>query len=273
MGIQPIVGLVHHGCGPRYATFDTPRFEEELPRYARRVAERYPWVRAYTPVNEPLTTARFAGLYGIWYPHGQTNRQFVTILLRQLRATVRAMAEIRAVQPAAQLVQTDDLGYTHSTPTMAYQADFENARRWLTWDVLGGRVTPGHELWAYFRKAGASERELWFHVENPCPPSVIGINHYITSERYLDEDTDRYGFWTHGSNKQHHYADTEVVRAEPAQRLGVAALLMQVWERYRLPLAITESHLGDLVDEQNAGWVRCGRVPKPPGRPEPTCEP
>ena len=156
---------------------------------------------------------------------------------------------------------------------MAYQADFENARRWLTWDVLGGRVTPGHELWAYLRKAGASERELWFHVENPCPPSVIGINHYITSERYLDEDTDRYGFWTHGSNKQHHYADTEVVRAEPAQRLGVAALLMQVWERYRLPLAITESHLGDLVDEQNAGWVRCGRVLKPPGRPEPTCEP
>jgi beta-glucosidase/6-phospho-beta-glucosidase/beta-galactosidase len=254
LGIQPIVGLVHHGCGPRYATFDTPRFEEELPRYARRVAERYPWVRAYTPVNEPLTTARFAGLYGIWYPHGRSNRQFVAILLRQLRATVRAMAEIRAVQPAAQLIQTDDLGYTHSTPALAYQADFENARRWLTWDLLTGRVTPGHDLWAYLRKSGASERELWFHVENPCPPSVIGINHYVTSERYIDEDTDRYDARTHGDNGQHRYADTEVVRAEPDQRLGMAALLMQTWERYRLPMAITEAHLGDSADEQKR-WL------------------
>ena len=65
LGIQPVVGLVHHGFGPRYATFDTPVFERELPRYARRVAERYPWILDYTPVNEPLTTARFAGMYGL----------------------------------------------------------------------------------------------------------------------------------------------------------------------------------------------------------------
>jgi len=51
LGIRPVVGLVHHGCGPRYATFDTPAFEQQLPRYARRVAERYPWIQSYTPVN------------------------------------------------------------------------------------------------------------------------------------------------------------------------------------------------------------------------------
>ncbi len=254
LGIQPIVGLVHHGCGPRYATFNTPEFETELPRYARRVAERYPWIRAYTPVNEPLTTARFAGLYGIWYPHGRNDRTFVAILLRQLRATVRAMAEIRAVQPAAQLVQTDDLGYTHSTPTMAYQADFDNTRRWLTWDILCGHVTPGHDLWTYLREAGATEHELWFHVENPCPPSLIGINHYVTSERFLDENTNQYAPHTHGHNGRQPYADTEVVRADPGQRMGIAALLMQVWERYRLPLAITEAHLGDAPDQQKR-WL------------------
>lgn len=254
LGIRPIVGLVHHGCGPRYATFDTPAFEQKLPRYARCVAERYPWVKAYTPVNEPLTTARFAGLYGIWYPHHRSDRAFVTILLRQLRATVHAMAEIRAVQPEARLIQTDDLGYTHSTPTMAYQAYFENARRWLTWDLLGGRVTPGHELWDYLRQSGATERELWFHVENPCPPSVMGLNHYVTSERYLDENLARYDACTHGTNGQHQYADTEVVRAAPGSRLGVAALVMQAWERYRLPIAITEAHLGDRVAEQKR-WL------------------
>ena len=254
LNINPIAGLVHHGCGPRYATFDTPAFEHELPRYARRVAERYPWLCAYTPVNEPLTTARFAGLYGIWYPHGRSDRQFVSILLRQLRATVRAMAEIRAVQPAAQLIQTDDLGYTHSTPGLGYQASFENARRWLSWDLLCGCVTPSHTLWNYLRQAGATERELWYHVENPCPPSVVGVNHYVTSERYLDEYVDAYQPHMHATNGMHAYVDTEVVRAAPGQRLGLKTLLLQAWERYRLPLAITEAHLGDCVDEQKR-WL------------------
>ena len=254
LNIQPVVGLVHHGCGPRYATFDTPAFEEELPRYARRVAERYPWIQAYTPVNEPLTTARFAGIYGLWYPHGRSDQLFVQLLLRQVRATVRAMAEIRVVQPRARLVQTDDLGYVHSTPGVQYQADFENTRRWLTWDLLCGRVTPDHDLWNYLRGAGATESELWYHVENPCPPSVIGVNHYVTSERYLDEDLNRYNTRMHSNNGRQAYVDTEIVRAAPDRRLGVANLLGQVWERYRIPIVVTEVHLGDRVDEQKR-WL------------------
>ncbi|CAN5367379.1 family 1 glycosylhydrolase [soil metagenome] len=250
LDIQPVIGLVHHGCGPHYATFDTVAFEKELPRYARRVAERYPWVQAYTPVNEPLTTARFAGLYGLWYPHGHSDRMFVAILLRQMRATVRAMTEIRVVQPQAQLVQTDDLGYVHSTPGIAYQADFENARRWLSWDLLCGRVTPDHDLWDYLRGAGATEAELWFHVENPCPPTVVGVNHYVTSERYLDENLTAYDARMYSTNGRQYYVDTEIVRAAPDQRLGLKKLLLQVWDRYQLPIVITEAHLGCTVDEQ-----------------------
>lgn len=240
LGIQPIVGLVHHGCGPRYATFDQPSFEWELARYARRVAERYPWVDAYTPINEPLTTARFSGLYGLWYPHAQSDRCCVELLLRQCRATVRAMQAIRQVRPDAQLVQTDDLGYTHSTPSHRYQADFENERRWLGWDLLSGRVTPSHPLWPYLRKAGASEAELGFHLDNPCPPSLLGVNHYVTSERFLFDDPQRPG----------HYQDTEVVRGAPARRIGLGGLLKQAWDRYELPIAVTEAHLGCTVDEQ-----------------------
>ncbi|KAB7732536.1 family 1 glycosylhydrolase [Rudanella paleaurantiibacter] len=240
LGIRPIVGLVHHGCGPRYATFEQTAFERHLPRYARQVAERYPWIDAYTPINEPLTTARFSGLYGFWYPHGTSDRLFVDLLLRQCRATVRAMREIRQVRPDAQLVQTDDLGYTHASPAFGYQADFENERRWLAWDLLCGRVTPDHALWNYLRRSGATEGHLWFHVENPCPPSVIGVNHYVTSERYLFPDR----------NSPTGYGDTEVVRGAPEQRLGLGNLLMQAWERYQCPIAVTEAHLGCTVDEQ-----------------------
>src|SRR4051812_21725351 len=66
LGVRPIVGLVHHGSGPRSTSLVDPSFPTGLAGYARAVAERYPWVEDYTPVNEPLTTARFSGLYGVW---------------------------------------------------------------------------------------------------------------------------------------------------------------------------------------------------------------
>ena len=64
LGITPIVGLTHHGSGPRSTSLIEPSFAEGLAQFAGAVAERYPWVEYYTPVNEPLTTARFSGLYG-----------------------------------------------------------------------------------------------------------------------------------------------------------------------------------------------------------------
>src|SRR3954451_15465700 len=53
LSLRPVVGLVHHGSGPRTTGLVDARFPEQLARYARAVAERYPWVEDYTPVNEP----------------------------------------------------------------------------------------------------------------------------------------------------------------------------------------------------------------------------
>src|SRR5215213_905302 len=77
LGITPIVGLLHHGSGPRWTSLTDPAFPERLAAYAGAVAARYPWVQDYTPLNEPLTTARFSGLYGHWYPHGDDDATFV----------------------------------------------------------------------------------------------------------------------------------------------------------------------------------------------------
>src|SRR5947209_3004302 len=151
LGTRPIVGLVHHGSGPTYTSLVDPAFPERLARFARAVAERYPWVDAYTPVNEPLTTARFSGLYGHWYPHGRDELTFARILLNECKAVALAMKTIREVNPRACLVQTDDLGKTYSTSALVYQAEFDNERRWLTFDLLCGRVTPVHTMWKHLR--------------------------------------------------------------------------------------------------------------------------
>jgi dTDP-4-dehydrorhamnose reductase len=254
LGIEPIVGLVHHGSGPIGTSLLDHGFAEGLAAFARQVAERYPWVTRYTPVNEPLTTARFSALYGVWYPHAQSAPLFLRATLNQVRATRLAMQAIRAVTPEAQLVQTEDLGRTHSTPTLRYQAAFENERRWLSFDLLTGRLQPAHLMYRYARARGISDAEIAHAMGDGCPPDIIGINHYATSERYLDERLDRYPEHTHGGNGRHRYADVEAVRVLTSGVTGPEALLVEAWQRYGIPIAVTEAHLG-CTREQQLRWL------------------
>jgi beta-glucosidase/6-phospho-beta-glucosidase/beta-galactosidase len=250
LGINPIIGLVHHGSGPRHTALHEDNFAPGLARHAANVARRYPWLTHFTPVNEPLTTARFSALYGHWYPHTADDRTFVRALLNQLDATRQSMRAIREIIPHAQLVQTEDLAQVHCTPAMRYQASFENHRRWLSFDILCGRVNPSHFFWHYLRKHGATEAELQSWVDDPCPPDVLGLNYYLTSERFLDEAAENYPPRYGANNGRQQYADIEAVRVGRVQPAGISSLLLQAWQRYGRPVAITEAHLNCTREEQ-----------------------
>jgi dTDP-4-dehydrorhamnose reductase len=253
-GITPIVGLVHHGSGPSDTSLVDPHFAERLAEYAGAVASRYPWVEYYTPVNEPLTTARFSGLYGVWYPHGRDDQLFVQALLNQCRAVVLSMRAIREINPQARLIQTDDLGKTYSTQQLSGVAGFYNQRRWLGWDLLCGKVDAEHALWDYLTSTGIDASEiLWFRY-NTCPPDIIGINYYITSERWLDHRIERYNGWPVSKCRGYSYIDTEPVRVLAAPTPGIGPLLEEAWERYQLPLAVTEVHI-DASREDQMRWL------------------
>ncbi len=258
-GVAVIAGLVHHGSGPVGTDLLDVNFPASLAAHAREVAQRFPWITAYTPVNEPLTTARFAGLYGVWYPHAQNDDAFVRALLNQVVATQRAMRAIQSVTPGALLVATEDLGFTHANAALRYQAAFENERRWLTFDLLGGRVTRDHLLWNYLCRSAPVRRTLEGIAEaseDPATrPAIHGVNHYLTSERFLDEDVRHYPARVHGGNGRHRYADVEAVRVLLNGVLGPQLLIEQVAERYGVPIAITEAHLA-CTREQQLLWLR-----------------
>ncbi|HEY0822288.1 MAG TPA: family 1 glycosylhydrolase [Ramlibacter sp.] len=250
LGVEPIAGLLHHGSGPAWTHLLDPAFPELLAEYAARAAERYPHIRCWTPVNEPLTTARFSGLYGVWYPHKHDDASFVRAFLHEMRGTQLAMRAIRKAIPDAQLVQTEDLGFTTCSPGLEYQAEFENLRRWLTFDLLTGRVDAEHGLWEYLRQWGASEEELLAFQLAPCPPDILGINSYLTSERHLDARVDLYPPHYVGGNGRDRYADVETVRVGGDIVGSFAARLRESAQRYGLPVAITEVHLGCSREEQ-----------------------
>jgi len=250
-GVIPIAGLLHHGSGPAFTNLADPEFPELFAAYAKQVAIAYPSIKYYTPVNEPLTTARFSGLYGFWYPHATEEKTFATIFLHQLKAIVLSMQSIREINPDAQLIQTEDLCKIHSTVSLQYQADFENERRWWTYDFLTSKVTEKHAAWNYFRSLGIEENNLTFFIDNTCVPAIAGFNYYVTSERYLDDKVQYYPPEMHGGNGLADYVDTEAVRSGHAA--GLKVLLSEAWDRFHLPMAVTECHLS-CTREQQLRW-------------------
>lgn len=247
--IRPVVGLIHHGSGPPETDLLSPDFAKGLASHARETARRFPWVKEWTPVNEPLTTARFSALYGLWYPHARNEESFWTALLNQIDATRLAMREIRSVNPDAVLVQTEDLGRTYATAFLKDQSGFDNTRRWMTWDLLDGRVGPDHPFWDRLTSMGFGDR-LRAIADDPCPADVIGVNHYLTSDRFLDHRTYRYPAGNSGGNADVRYADIEALRVLLPPPAGLANALREAWQRYRKPVALTECHNACSREEQ-----------------------
>lgn len=254
-GVEVIGGLVHHGSGPRYTSLVDPDFPKKLADYAGIVAERYPWIRTWTPVNEPLTTARFSGLYGHWYPHGRDYSTFLRALAGECLGTLQAMRAIRTAIPGARLLQTEDLGKTFSTYPLRYQARHENGRRWLSFDLLCGRVDERHDWYGWLRHAGLTDAHFSDLLTGDARPDMLGINYYLTSERFLDHRTELYPGLAAGGNGRDRYVDAEAVRVKRlGAETGLAPRLREAWGRYRIPMAVTEVHHGCTRDEQ-LRWV------------------
>jgi hypothetical protein len=161
------------------------------------------------------------------------------------------MRAIRRVIPDAQLVQTEDLGKTFSTAPLRYQAAHENERRWLSIDLLCGRVSEGHPLRKMLLGAGIGSEQLDTLLDGAATPDILGINHYLTSERFLDRRTHLYPGHEVGGNGRDTYVDAEAVRVKRLESdLGIGPRLREAWERYNIPIAITEVHHGCHRDEQ-----------------------
>lgn len=255
-GIGIIAGLVHHGSGPPGTSLLDPSFGAKLAVHARQAAQRYPFVAAWTPINEPLTTARFGCLYGHWHPHAHDGGAFLRAVANQCHAALLAMRAIRAMSPGARFVHTEDVGRTFATAPVAEQAHHENERRWLSLDLLCGRVGRDHGWRSVLERHGVPAMHLDQLATGEAAPDLIGINYYATSDRYLDHRLALYPKALHGGNGRLAYADTEALRANlPTGVTGWHARLGEVWERYRRPMAVTEAHLGCEDRTESVRWL------------------
>ena len=113
----------------------------------------------------------------------------------------------------------------------------------MTYHFLRGTPPRAGPLAQWLRANGVDAAQLdWFRSHGD-PGLIAGVNHYITSERYIDENLAAYPAHTHGGNGRERYADTEAAAVE-IPLCGWSGILREVHEHAPGPLAITEVHLG-----------------------------
>ncbi|GAA4383113.1 family 1 glycosylhydrolase [Agromyces bauzanensis] len=236
LGLRVVVDLMHYGT-PLWLEnqFLNASYPERVARYARAVAKRYAGVwNDFTPLNEPIINAIYCGETATWPPYLSGQDGFVKLTLALARGMVRTQQEIAAVNPAARFVHVD-AGFRWEGDGGAIPLDVLEERRFLALDLITGRVDATHPLGSYLASHGVTEADLAWFAENAVTPDVVGINYYpaFTTVRYLDDGA-----------------------AAPIEAgvAGLRDLLLLYWERYNLPLAVTETSRGGSV-ESRLEWL------------------
>jgi len=242
LGVEPVVTLLHHGCGPRYTSLVDPAFPELVARYAGAVAAAFPWIRRWTPINEPLTTARFSTLYGFWFPNATGDASFGRAIVHEALGILLAMEAIERHVPAAQLMVTEDLqSFTALDAAARSYVEHKRERAYLSIELLMGRVRPGHALYRYLVEVCGVPRALLERVERHArPPDIVGWNYYPNSERVLGARPD-------GSL----FNEAAFERGAP---LAALPLLRAAHERLGLPFGLSEVHRSGSEPERVA-WL------------------
>ncbi len=260
LGIRPIVGLLHHGFGRIGIDPLDPEYPSRFANYATQVAERFPWVDTFIPVNEPLTTARFGALYGWWPPYARDHPTFIRLLVSECLAFRAATKAFRRVRSDVSIIVTEDAGRTYGTQPLASVVEHDDLRRWLTFDLLMGKVDRRHRLWSYMTwVAPDMSYALDDLAADPASPDVLGLNRYITSDRFLDHRVELYPAAFRGGGGGLTYADVEAVRVGDHEPASFIDGIRETWQRYGRPIALTEVQLAGAPQDQIAWWTEAWR--------------
>jgi beta-glucosidase len=229
LGITPVLDLMHYGCPfwlrREFASDDYP---EAVAAYASAFARRYgKLVRWYTPLNEPIVNALMCGKRGHWPPYLRGDKGYIKVMLQLAKGIQRTVAALKEANPEAVMVHVEATGLSRTLRDDLRGLAVEEQRRgYLCYDLITGRIDPDHPLYAWILRSGGSTKTLDELRENRIGLDVIGLNFYpqwSTQLLFVDQ---------HG-----HLA----FKAMEDQGPGFAALIRDYYERYRVPIFITET--------------------------------
>ena len=239
LGLVVIADLVHYGT-PTWLpdSFADLGYPDAIAEFAAAFATRYRGlVDHLTPLNEPVTTASFCGLRGVWPPARTGWAGWTAVVLGIIEGERRSIVALRAANPDAVVVHVEAATlYTAGSPDLEAHADLLRATAALPTDLLLGRVDEQHPLHGWLITQGADPGTLRGFLDAVPVIDLLGVNYYpnLTPRTLLhlnggveQRTTDR---WTDGLER----------------------CLRWFADRYRLPMLLTETSIegDDVVRER-----------------------
>jgi len=242
LGITVIADLVHYGT-PTWLddSFADPAYPAAVASFAGAFAARYAGVVDHlTPLNEPITTASFAGLRGVWPPALTGWDGWTRVVLGIAAGFQQTVAAVRSANPDAVIVHVEASSlYTTDSAALADEADLLEAIGWIPTDLVTGRVTPDHPSHDWLVEHGASRAALAELVDGAVTIDLLGVNYYpdLSPRRLVGG------------------AGGTVQQAYDRWSDGLVESLTRFADRYGLPMVVTETSIeGD--DAVRESWVR-----------------
>lgn len=235
-GLRPILDLCHHTSYPRWLKrgFADRTFAAAYLGYVEAFAARYPWIEEYTLFNEPFTTFLLCGETGVWPPHLKGLRGFLTLARNVLPAVTEASRAYHELLPHARHFYVDTCERASAAvPEARGVADLANDRRFFVLDLfLGRELDPSRPFVAEVLAAGG---EPLLGLQ-PGAVDVLGLDYYAHNQWWY---LDRHGRGTTSS-------------PDPG---SLADLIVEYWERYRLPCALGETNIRGYASDR-ASWLK-----------------
>jgi beta-glucosidase/6-phospho-beta-glucosidase/beta-galactosidase len=254
LGLTVIADLVHYGT-PTWLddSFADPRYVDAIAEFSAAFATRYRGVVDHvTPLNEPLTTASFAGLRGVWPPAltGWDGWATVTVALAEgITASVEA---IRAANPEAVIVHVE-AGTLMSTqdPSLEAHAALLTDLGWLATDLVLGLVDEAHPMCPWLVQHGIAPERLRRLRHEPARIDLLGVNYYPDLTPRVLEPAEGAGAGSEsGSGADGDVAQVAVNRWTD----GLQTVLRGFSARYGLPIVVTETSI-EGSDQVRSDWV------------------
>ncbi len=220
--ITPILDLMHFGVPDWLGNFQNPELPVRFAEYVKKVAERYPWVRYYTPVNEMYVTARISAKDGVWNEQLKSDRAFVTAIKHVVACCILGSQAIAEVRPDAVIVQSESAEYMHDMRAVPDpEVVLSNKLRFLALDLLYAHH-PDADVLLYLLDNGMTKEEYdWFMAGEPPGYQIMGNDYYGRNERIRKPD---------GSE------------CEGEDVLGWYHITREYYDRYRKPVMHTETN-------------------------------
>ena len=241
LGLTVVADLVHYGT-PTWLndSFADARYPDAIAEFAGAFTARYrDLVTHLTPLNEPVTTASFCGLRGVWPPALSGWTGWTTVTLGIVEGIRRTIAAARAANPDVVIVHVEASAiYTPSGTDLEEHAELLRAIAALPTELLLGRVDQTHTMHRWLLDHGADATMLdQFRADAPTV-DLLGMNYYpdltprtlVRGERSIEQVTTNR--WTEGLRDR----------------------LRWFADQYDVPLLVTETSI-EGTEQVRADWV------------------